>query len=124
MAEAAAEESAAARAGGDGALCSGRTGQSGAQRSDRAAEYGLDRAGRPNGGVDGGPAGRRPGTALGVAGREGPTDIGFEGRRTVLERLRARLPDGAKMLLLADRFYPSAALFARLGGRAGVTGCG
>jgi len=47
---------------------------------------------------------------------EGPANIGFEGQRTVLERVRAGLPEGAKVLLLADRFYPSADLFAGLSG--------
>ena len=47
---------------------------------------------------------------------EGPANIGFEGQRTVLERVLAWLPVGAKVLLCADRFYPSADLFAWLGG--------
>ena len=47
---------------------------------------------------------------------EGPADIGFEGQRTVLERVLAWLPEGAKVLLSADRFYPSAGLFAGLEG--------
>ncbi len=42
---------------------------------------------------------------------EGAANIGFEGQRTVLERVRAWLPAGAKVMLSADRFYPSAALF-------------
>lgn len=47
---------------------------------------------------------------------EGPANIGFEGQRTVLEHVLAWLPEGAKVLLSADRFYPSADLFAWLGG--------
>jgi hypothetical protein len=45
---------------------------------------------------------------------EGPANIGFEGQRTVLEQVLAWLPAGAKVLLSADRFYPSADLFAWL----------
>jgi hypothetical protein len=41
----------------------------------------------------------------------GAANIGFEGQRLVLERVRAWLPAGAEVLLSADRFYPSAALF-------------
>jgi hypothetical protein len=47
---------------------------------------------------------------------EGPANIGFEGQRTVLERVLAWLPEGARVLLSADRFYPSADLFAWLDG--------
>jgi hypothetical protein len=47
---------------------------------------------------------------------EGPANIGFEGQRKVLERVLAWLPEGARVLLCADRFYPSAELFAWLGG--------
>lgn len=43
---------------------------------------------------------------------EGPANIGFAGQRKLLEHLLAWLPDGAKVRLSADRFYPSAALFA------------
>ncbi len=42
---------------------------------------------------------------------EGAANIGFEGRRIVLERVRGWLPVGAAVMLSADRFYPSAALF-------------
>jgi hypothetical protein len=52
----------------------------------------------------------------------GPANIGFEGQKTVLEQVLAWLPEGAKVLLSADRFYPSAGLFAWLGGWA--TACG
>ena len=45
----------------------------------------------------------------------GAANIGFEGQRKVLERVLAWLPEGAKVLLSADRFYPSAGLFAWLG---------
>lgn len=41
----------------------------------------------------------------------GAANIGFEGQRVVLERVLAGWPAGAKVLLSADRFYPSAALF-------------
>ena len=44
----------------------------------------------------------------------GPANIGFEGQRQVLEQGLAWLPAGVKGWLLADRFYPSAALFAWL----------
>lgn len=46
----------------------------------------------------------------------GPANIGFEGQRTVLEQVLAWLPAGVKVLLSADRFYPSADLFAWLSG--------
>ncbi len=42
---------------------------------------------------------------------EGAANIGFEGQRIVLERVLAWLPRGAKVMLSADRFYPSAELF-------------
>jgi hypothetical protein len=42
---------------------------------------------------------------------EGAANIGFEGQRIVLERVRGWLPAGVKVMLSADRFYPSAALF-------------
>ncbi len=45
---------------------------------------------------------------------EGPANIGFEGQRKVLEHVMAWLPEGAKVLLSADRFYPSADLFGWL----------
>lgn len=45
---------------------------------------------------------------------EGAANIGFEGQRIVLERVRGWLPAGAAVMLLADRFYPSAELFAWL----------
>jgi hypothetical protein len=41
----------------------------------------------------------------------GAANIGFAGQRQVLERVLAWLPAGAEVLLSADRFYPSAALF-------------
>lgn len=41
----------------------------------------------------------------------GAANIGFAGQRIVLERIRRWLPAGAAVMLLADRFYPSAALF-------------
>jgi hypothetical protein len=44
----------------------------------------------------------------------GAANIGFAGQRRLLERVRAWLPAGAAVLLSADRFYPSAALFAWL----------
>lgn len=45
---------------------------------------------------------------------EGAANIGFEGQRRVLERVLGWLPAGAAVMLSADRFYPSAALFAWL----------
>ncbi len=42
---------------------------------------------------------------------EGAANIGFEGQRIVLERVRGWLPAQVEVLLSADRFYPSAALF-------------
>ena len=42
----------------------------------------------------------------------GPANIGFEGQRRVLERMLAWLLPQAKVLLSADRFYPSVELFA------------
>jgi hypothetical protein len=44
----------------------------------------------------------------------GPANIGFEGQRRVLERVLGWLPAGAKVLLSADRFYPSVELFTWL----------
>src|SRR5512134_382577 len=44
----------------------------------------------------------------------GATNIGFAGKRVLLERVRAWLPVGAAVLLLGDRFYPSTDLFAWL----------
>lgn len=44
----------------------------------------------------------------------GAGSIGFEGQQPVLERVLAWLPEGAPALLSADRFYPSAELFAWL----------
>jgi DDE family transposase len=41
----------------------------------------------------------------------GPANIGFAGQQAVLEPVRGWLPDGAAVLLLADRCYPSTALF-------------
>ena len=41
----------------------------------------------------------------------GPANIGFAGQQGGLERVRGWLPDGVAVLRLADRFYPSAALF-------------
>jgi len=46
---------------------------------------------------------------------EGPANIGFEGQRRLLEHVLTWLPAGSKVLLLADRFYPSAELFGWLG---------
>jgi len=40
----------------------------------------------------------------------GAANIGFKGQRRLLERVRGWLPAGVPVLLLADRFYPSAAL--------------
>ena len=45
---------------------------------------------------------------------EGAANIGFESQCIVLERIRRWLPVGVAVMLLADRFYPSAALFAWL----------
>jgi hypothetical protein len=42
---------------------------------------------------------------------EGAATIGFEGQRIVLERMGGWVPAGAAVMLSADRFYPSAALF-------------
>ena len=42
----------------------------------------------------------------------GPANIGFEGQRKLLEQVESWLPSGAAVMLSADRFYPSAALFA------------
>jgi hypothetical protein len=41
----------------------------------------------------------------------GPANIGFEAQQRLLEQVLAWLPPAAKVLLSADRFYPSAALF-------------
>src|SRR5512143_4134015 len=44
----------------------------------------------------------------------GAANIGFTGQQVLLERVRTWLPTGATVLLLGDRFYPSAKLFAWL----------
>ena len=44
----------------------------------------------------------------------GAANIGFAGQREVLERVRSWLPAGAAVMLLADRFYPSAELLTWL----------
>jgi hypothetical protein len=44
----------------------------------------------------------------------GAANIGFAGQPVLLDRVRAWLPTGATVLLLGDRFYPSAELFAWL----------
>ena len=41
----------------------------------------------------------------------GPANLGFNAQNVLLERVRAWLPAGAEVLLSADRFYPSVALF-------------
>ena len=41
----------------------------------------------------------------------GAANIGFVGQQVVLEQVRVWLPVGTAVLLLADRFYPSAELF-------------
>ncbi|WP_246585430.1 transposase [Thiorhodospira sibirica] len=46
--------------------------------------------------------------------RQGAANIGCAGQKALLETVLAWLPAGARVLLLADRFYPSAALFAWL----------
>ena len=43
--------------------------------------------------------------------QEGPANIGFDGQKQVLEQVFAWIPEGAKVVLLADRFYPSAERF-------------
>ena len=47
----------------------------------------------------------------------GAANIGLSGQREVLEQVRSWLPAGAKVLLLADRFYPSVELFTWLQAR-------
>jgi hypothetical protein len=47
-------------------------------------------------------------------GEAGAANIGFAGQQVLLERVRAWLPPDAAVLLLGDRFYPSAELFAWL----------
>ena len=42
---------------------------------------------------------------------EGAANIGFARQKELLERILPWLPQGAKVMLLADRFYPSAGLF-------------
>lgn len=44
----------------------------------------------------------------------GPANLGFDSQEVVLERVRSWLPVGAEVLVVADRFYPSTALFAWL----------
>ena len=42
----------------------------------------------------------------------GAANSGFAGQQVLLERVRAWLPTGAAVVVLGDRFYPSAELFA------------
>ncbi|NOU22164.1 MAG: transposase [Methyloglobulus sp.] len=42
---------------------------------------------------------------------EGAANIGFGQQKIVLEQVLAQVPSGAQVMLLADRFYPSAGLF-------------
>lgn len=42
---------------------------------------------------------------------KGAADIGFDGQKEPLELLKSRLPEHTKVMLSADRFYPSEALF-------------
>jgi hypothetical protein len=42
---------------------------------------------------------------------EGAANIGFDKQKVLLDCVLAWLPDGAKVMLLADRFYPSIGLF-------------
>jgi hypothetical protein len=42
---------------------------------------------------------------------EGTANIGFAKQQILLEQVRAWVPSGAPVMLLADRFYPSAGLF-------------
>lgn len=44
----------------------------------------------------------------------GEANIGFAGQLTLLERVLGWLPEGARVMLLGDRFYPSARLIAWL----------
>ena len=44
----------------------------------------------------------------------GAANIGFSGQEALLEKLLDKLPEGASVLLSADRFYPSEALFVWL----------
>lgn len=48
---------------------------------------------------------------LAWAVEKGAANLGFEAQRTLLERVAGWLPPAASVLLAADRFYPSAALF-------------
>jgi hypothetical protein len=48
--------------------------------------------------------------------KAGEANIGFTGQKRLLEQVYSWLPVGAKVLLLADRFYPSAELFEWLQG--------
>jgi hypothetical protein len=48
------------------------------------------------------------------AGEAGPANLGCEAQRALLERVLGWLPSGVRVLLAADRFYPSAPLFAWL----------
>lgn len=49
--------------------------------------------------------------ALAWRAEEGAANLGFAAQRAVLEAILAWLPAGARVLLSADRFYPSTALF-------------
>ena len=44
----------------------------------------------------------------------GPANIGFDGQQPLLEQVKAWLPEGAAVMLSADRFYPSTRLLTWL----------
>jgi hypothetical protein len=55
---------------------------------------------------------------------EGPANIGFEGQRKLLEQVLAWLPEGAKVLLSADRFYLRPTCSPGSAATAGAAACG
>jgi hypothetical protein len=61
---------------------------------------------------------------LACLAEESATNIGFAQQKILLDSLLSWLPDGAKVMLLADKFYPSIDLLQWLKApRLGITIC-
>lgn len=115
MVAALAEEPVIDLRGGGGAVGPARVGPGRRERADRVAESRPDGPRQSHGGTHGEPAGGRSGALpLAWLAEVGAANIGWEGQRKVLDQVLAWLPKGAKVLLAADRFYPSVGLFAWL----------
>src|SRR5512139_3095888 len=111
MAAAVVEESAAGEVEGAGAVRPHRGGGGGSERPNDHPEPRSNRPKQPVCGVAVGRTGGGSITAVGLGVEAGAANIGFAGEQVVLERVQTWLPAAARVRLLADRFYPSAALF-------------